>query len=163
MLESQQILENGESIVDFCDMEWIFRPYPIRRKTEAGQEKIWDIVRKRWMVNQPEEEVRQHVLHFLTQEKGFPISRMGVEKEIRYLRLRKRFDIVIFDQAGKPFVLVEVKAPDVSIGQDTLNQIARYNVTLKAPHLLMTNGYQWLCFSLQEDGQYRFNENGWYE
>ncbi|MEL6674979.1 MAG: type I restriction enzyme HsdR N-terminal domain-containing protein [Bacteroidota bacterium] len=144
-------------------MSWIFRPYPIPRETIDGQEKIWDIVRKRWFVSQPEEEVRQHVLHFLAQDKGIPLSRIGVEKEIRYQQLRKRFDIVVFDRSGKPFLLIECKAPEVPINQNTLNQIARYNVNLQAPHLLLTNGHQWLVFSLQADGTYQHQESGWYE
>lgn len=123
---------------------------------------IWGIIRKKWYVLQPEEWVRQALLDWMIREKGISAPLISVEKEIRYLKLRKRFDVVVYDKAGKAFILCECKAPEVPLSQDTLNQIARYNTSIRAPHLLLTNGMQLLFFSL-EGGKYVHRREGWFE
>lgn len=152
---SGQILHFG--IMD----ELIFPAYPLRTESRDGQDFVWDDIRKKWVVLQKEEYVRQLLVHFLVEEKKVSRSLISIEKEIRYQNLRKRFDLVVFDRTGKPFILCEVKAPDVPLTQDTLNQIARYNATIQAPHLLLTNGCQLLFFSLSPEGKYLFKKSGW--
>lgn len=144
-------------------MEMAFSQYPLPIEQREGQDFVWDIIRKKWVVLQPEEEVRQALLHYLIQDRNVAPGRIGVEREIRYNQMRRRFDLVIFDKYGNPFVLCECKAPEVPLSQDTLNQIARYNASIQAPHLLLTNGPVLLFFSLQEDGKYHFQKTGWYE
>lgn len=145
-------------------MEWIFPVYPLRRREdEAGQVQLWDPVRQKWVAEQPEELVRQQLLLHLTQTHGVPRGRIGVEKEIAYYAQRKRFDVVVFDAQAQPSVLIEVKAPEVDLTEQTLMQVARYNQTIQAPHLLLTNGRQLLFFSRGEDGRYQFVPEGWYE
>ena len=41
---------------------------------------------------------------------------------------------------GSIFLLVECKAPEVNITQQTFDQIAQYNLVLKAENLMVTNG-----------------------
>lgn len=144
-------------------MEMAFPQYPLTIEQREGQTCVWDIIRKKWVILQPEEEVRQALLHYLIRERNVSPGRVGVEREIRYNQMRRRFDLVIFDPQGHPFVLCECKAPEVPLSQDTLNQIARYNVSIRAPHLLLTNGVSLLFFSLGEDGKYLFQKTGWYE
>ena len=88
----------------------------------------------------PEEWVRQHVLQWLTNDKGYPISLINVEKEIRVGNTRKRYDIVVFKPDGSLYIIVECKAPKVQITQATFDQIARYNLELQADLLMVTNG-----------------------
>ncbi|MEO1451456.1 MAG: type I restriction enzyme HsdR N-terminal domain-containing protein [Bacteroidota bacterium] len=146
-----------------ADEALIFPAYDIAVDTEGDKQWVYDVIRRKWVVLQPEEWVRQHLVHYLVRAKGVSPNLVSVEKEIRYRELRKRFDVVVFDRAGKPFILCEVKAPDVPVNQDTLNQIARYNESLQAPHLLLTNGRMLAFFSRNAEGEYVFQANGWWE
>ncbi len=79
-------------------------------------------------------------MHFLIEEKKYPKSLINVEKELKVNNLRKRYDIVVFHSDGSIRLIVECKSPKVSINQNTFDQIARYNLTLKADYLMVTNG-----------------------
>ena len=72
--------------------------------------------------------------------KKYPKSYLNVEKIIKINDLIKRYDIVVFQPNGKIFLLIECKAPEISITQNTFDQIARYNLSLKAEYLMVTNG-----------------------
>ncbi len=101
---------------------------------------IYDLIRKKNIFLTPEEWVRQHFIQYLINEKHFPTSLIAVEKEIKVNNLKKRFDILIFNSKGKHEVIIECKAPNVKISQDAFDQIARYNLELKANYLIVTNG-----------------------
>jgi hypothetical protein len=117
-----------------------FIPYSFRFKNSENKVAIFDEVRKKFIILTPEEWVRQHVVQFLLQEKSYPKSYINVEKLIKVNNLNKRYDIVVFQPDGSIFLLVECKAPEVTITQQTFDQIARYNLTLKAQYLMVTNG-----------------------
>jgi hypothetical protein len=88
----------------------------------------------------PEEWVRQHVAYFLHEEKKYPISLISIEKQLLINNLKKRTDIIIFNTFGNQEIIVECKAPTIKITQETFDQIARYNLKLKANYLFVTNG-----------------------
>ncbi len=117
-----------------------FIPYSFRFKNSENKVAIFDEVRKKFIILTPEEWVRQHVVQFLLQEKSYPKSYINVEKLIKVNNLNKRYDVVVFQPDGSIFLLVECKAPEVTITQQTFDQIARYNLTLKAQYLMVTNG-----------------------
>ena len=117
-----------------------FPTYSFRLKNSENKTHIFDVVRKKFVVLQPEEWVRQHCIQYLIQEKNYPISLINVEKVVLINGLKKRYDIVIFDSNGSLVLVVECKAPKVKISQTTFDQIARYNLTLKAHYLMVTNG-----------------------
>jgi len=102
--------------------------------------RIFDVIRKKFVDLQPEEWVRQHVLHYLMNEKKYPESLINVEKQLTVNSLKKRYDIVIYNSDGSIRVLVECKAPKIKIDQETFDQIARYNSQLDATYLMVTNG-----------------------
>ena len=54
-------------------------PYNIKVKNENGQRKIFDILRRKYLVITPEEWVRQHFIHYLIDYKGYPISLLANE------------------------------------------------------------------------------------
>ncbi|MDX2248865.1 MAG: type I restriction enzyme HsdR N-terminal domain-containing protein [Bacteroidia bacterium] len=135
-------------------MNLIFPSYKLKTEIRGNQEYVWDIIRKKWILLQKEEYIRQLLVHYLIEEKQVSRVLISVEKEILYNELRKRFDVVVFNREGKPHILCEVKAPDIPLAQDTLHQIARYNAVIKAPHLLITNGQNLLFFSQTEAGKY---------
>lgn len=91
---------------------------------------------------QPEEWVRQNVVQYLHVEKKYPISLINVEKQFAVNQLKKRMDVVVFDTKGKVKLLVECKAPNIAINQESFDQIARYNLAFEANYLMVTNGLQ---------------------
>ncbi|WP_394971767.1 type I restriction enzyme HsdR N-terminal domain-containing protein [uncultured Croceitalea sp.] len=119
-----------------------FKKYSFRIKNSENRIYIFDTIRKRFVVLQPEEWVRQHVIHFLVEEKKYPRSIINVEKQITLNSLKKRFDIVVFNSDGTIKILVECKSPNIEITQATFDQIARYNMKLDAEYLMVTNGLQ---------------------
>lgn len=116
--------------------------YAFRLKSKENKLYIFDPVRKKELLATPEEWVRQHFVQYLIQEKDYPASRIAIEKQFKLGKLTKRYDLLIFDRQGKPEVIVECKAPQVRISQDTFDQIARYNLGLQAKYLVVTNGLQ---------------------
>jgi len=117
-----------------------FPKFSFRFKSSENKISIFDDIRKKFVILQPEEWVRQHCVQYLMQVKGYPKSLINVEKELIVNKLRKRYDIVIFNPDGSIHVIVECKAPKINITQDTFDQIARYNLTLNATYLMVTNG-----------------------
>ncbi len=109
-------------------------------KKEEGKTFIYSPVRKKYLVLGPEEIVRQLVIQYLVKEKGLPLSRMAEERMLVVNNLKKRWDILVYDKNGNPEILVECKAPEVKIDQSTFEQIAHYNLALKVPYLMVTNG-----------------------
>lgn len=105
-----------------------------------GQTMIFDFIRKKWVVLTPEEWVRQHVLNYLVAEKKFAASGIAVEKELVLNDLKKRYDIVVFDRQLKPYLIVECKAPYIGLDENVVEQALRYNLTIKASLLMITNG-----------------------
>jgi hypothetical protein len=114
--------------------------YKFRIKSNENKLFIFDILRKKYVSLTPEEWVRQHFVHYLIEEKNYPISLIGVEKKLTINGLTKRTDILVFNTYGEPHIIVECKAPTIKINQATFDQIARYNLKLQANYLIVTNG-----------------------
>ena len=134
-----------------------FPTYTFRFKNSENKVSIFDEIRKKFMLMTPEEWVRQNVVRFLLEEKKYPKSYINVEKIIKINGLTKRYDIVVFQPNGKIFLLIECKAPEVPISQNTFDQIARYNMTLEAEFLMITNGLNhYFCKMDYEKEQYQF-------
>ena len=119
--------------------------YKLKMKSEGENTYIFDVVRKKYLLLTPEEWVRQNFIHYLNKEKKYPLGLMGVEQMVKYNSLKTRADIVMYNTEGKANIIVECKAPDVKITQDTFNQIAKYNSQLKVKYLLVTNGMNHYC------------------
>lgn len=134
-----------------------FPTYSFRFKNSENKASIFDEIRKKFVVLTPEEWVRQNVVRFLLEEKKYPKSYINVEKLIRINDLSKRYDIVVFQPNGTIFLLIECKAPEVQITQQTFDQIARYNLVLKAEYLMVTNGLNhYFCMMDFENEKYVF-------
>ena len=134
-----------------------FPNYSFRFKNSENKVAIFDEIRKKFVVLTPEEWVRQHVVQYLLVEKKYPKSLINVEKLVKVNSLNKRYDIVVFQPNGEIFLLIECKAPEVSISQQTFDQIARYNLKLNAQFLMVTNGLNhYFCQMDFENEQYVF-------
>jgi hypothetical protein len=118
-----------------------FPEYQFRFKSNENKTLIFDIVRKKFVVLTPEEWVRQHVLNFLISELNYPLSLINVEKQLKLHNTKKRYDIVVYNSDASIHLIVECKAPDITIDQAVFDQIARYNFSLNSSYLMVTNGY----------------------
>ncbi|WP_299520872.1 type I restriction enzyme HsdR N-terminal domain-containing protein [Winogradskyella sp.] len=117
-----------------------FPKFEYRFKSTENKVSIFDVIRKKFIILQPEEWVRQHCVHYLINEKKYPKSLINVEKELTINGLKKRYDVVVFNSDGSIHLIVECKSYAVIINQDTFDQIARYNLALNADYLMVTNG-----------------------
>lgn len=134
-----------------------FPTYSFRFKNSENKISIFDEIRKKFIILQPEEWVRQHCVHYLIHEKKYPKSLINVEKELIVNNLRKRYDIVIFNIDGSIHLIVECKSFKISINQNTFDQIARYNLELNATYLMVTNGINhYYCAMDFENERYAF-------
>ena len=116
-------------------------PEPVFRfKEENGNEMIFDFIRKQWLLLNEEEWVRQNFIQFLVQELKYPSELIAVEKEIQLGELKKRFDILVYDRDHKPWMLVECKAGEIKLDEKVLHQVLRYNISIPACFLVITNG-----------------------
>ena len=119
-----------------------FPEYSFRFKSSENKTLVFDEIRKKFMVLTPEEWVRQHVVQFLLKEKKYPRSHINVEKQLKVNKTIKRYDVVVYNKDGSIQLIVECKAPSVPINQLTFDQIARYNLTLNASYLMVSNGLE---------------------
>ena len=134
-----------------------FPQFSFRFKNNENKVSIFDCIRKKFVILQPEEWVRQHCVQYLMTVKNYPISLINVEKELVINDLKKRYDIVIFNPNGSIHIIVECKAPKIKINQTTFDQIARYNSALDATYLMVTNGLNhYYCQMDFENEQYQF-------
>ncbi|MEA5005140.1 MAG: type I restriction enzyme HsdR N-terminal domain-containing protein [Rikenellaceae bacterium] len=105
------------------------------------KEQVFDPVRRKRVVLTPEEDVRQQLIGYLSNNLGYPLSRMVCEYSVVINGLKYRGDLVILDKELKPFFLAECKASSVKISRATFEQILRYNSALNVRCLLLTNGH----------------------
>lgn len=134
-----------------------FPTYTFRFKNSENKPYIFDDIRKKFVVLQPEEWVRQHCVQYLINEKKYPKSLINVEKELKINNLKKRYDIVVFNTDGSIHLIVECKAPKITINQNAFDQIARYNLALNATYLMVTNGLNHYYCSIDfEEERYQF-------
>ena len=115
---------------------------PQVRQLADGRQEVLDPVRRRWVALTPEEGVRQWTIKLLHNRYGYPLELMQVEAAITLNGMTRRCDIVVYDNAGAPLMIVECKKPEVAITQKVCDQACRYNTVLHVPYLLLTNGKQ---------------------
>lgn len=120
-------------------------PYAYKLKQDGGKVYILDPQRKKYLVLTPEEWVRQHFVQYLINQHQYPKALIRIEGGLKFNSLSKRSDIVVFDRAGKPWMLVECKAPDFQLRQSTIEQASVYNHTLRAHFVVITNGLTHIC------------------
>ncbi|MHC1705501.1 MAG: type I restriction enzyme HsdR N-terminal domain-containing protein [Tenuifilaceae bacterium] len=127
--------------------------YAIKVRTTDGNQQIFDEIRKKYVTLIPEEWVRQHFINYLVNDRKFPKGLIAVEHPLVINKVSHRADIVAFGSDGKPLVVVECKAPEVQINQSVIQQVSRYNILLKAPILILTNGLVHFCVRIDFEKQ----------
>ena len=103
-------------------------------------DEIYDPLRRKNVARTPEEEVRQQVIRWLHENCGLSLARMSSEYGFTYNRRRYRADVLVFDRALQPLLLVECKAPGVTLDAAVVEQVLRYTRVLPVRFILVTNG-----------------------
>ena len=114
-----------------------------------GVEKIFDPIRKRWLLLTPEEWVRQNIMQYILETKKYPASLIAVEKEVMLGELKKRCDIVVYDRNSLPWMIIECKEMNSILDHKVVDQILRYQISLPAEFLVVTNGSY--CFGFKKE------------
>ena len=126
--------------------------YRLKRKAD-GNITIWDATRSRYVILTPEEWVRQHFVAFLVAHRDYPAGRIGNEISLSLNGRPRRCDTLVYDAQGAPLVLVEYKAPHISITQETFDQIVRYNMIFCVPYIIVSNGLSHYCCRIDYDNR----------
>lgn len=116
-----------------------------KTKQVGGKPYIFDLLRRKYVRLSPEEWVRQHIVNLLLTHYAYPKALIRSEGGLLLNQTQKRTDVVVFDRAGEPFLLVECKAPHIVLTQGVFDQIARYNHVHKAPYIVISNGLTHYC------------------
>ncbi len=133
-----------------------FPPIKLRARRSGDAISVWDDLRKSYLVLTPEEWVRQHVNAFLQSHLGVSPQQIALEYGVLLNGQNQRADVVVVGRDGSPRILVECKAPEVKISQETLDQAVRYNSVLNAHYIILTNGLSHFLYeSTDDEGGYR--------
>lgn len=128
-------------------------------KEKDGKRTIFDSVRHKYVALTPEEWVRQHFVHYLMAEKGFPKDLLANEVAVKLNGTSKRCDTIAYNRFLEPLVIVEYKAPTIDITRAVFDQIARYNMVLRVRYLIVSNGLRHFCCQIDYTTQtYSFLE-----
>ena len=119
--------------------------YPAKILKRNGKNVIFDTLRQKYVALTPEEWVRQHFVHFLTDFKGYPKGLLANEIQLDLNSTKKRCDTVLFNKDLSAKMIVEYKAPNIEITQAVFDQITRYNMVLKVEYLIVSNGIKHYC------------------
>ena len=119
--------------------------YPAKILKRNGKNVIFDTLRQKYVALTPEEWVRQHFVHFLTDFKGYPKGLLANEIQLDLNSTKKRCDTVLFNKDLSARMIVEYKAPNIEITQAVFDQITRYNMVLKVEYLIVSNGIRHYC------------------
>ena len=134
--------------------------YGIKIKNDKGHQSIFDVLRCKYVALTPEEWVRQHFVHFLIEHKGYPKALMANEIQLAIGNKKLRCDSVLYDRTLKPRMIIEYKAPTVSITQKVFDQITIYNMLLHVDYLVVSNGIKHYCCRMDYANQkYLFLED----
>lgn len=134
--------------------------YPIRLSGTQEHLSIFDILRRKYVALTPEEWVRQHFIHFLINQKNYPVTLLANEIKLQVGNKTLRADSVLYDRELRPRMIVEYKAPHIPITQKVFDQISTYNMLLHVDYLVVSNGLQHYCCKMDYDNQkYLFLED----
>jgi hypothetical protein len=117
-----------------------YPPPSFRMKKDGDKQYVFDGIRKTWLLLTEEEWVRQNFISYLTNTLQYPSTMIAVEKEITLVELKKRFDVLVYNSSHRPWLMVECKAPQVSLNELVLQQVLRYNLSTPVAYLIITNG-----------------------
>ena len=125
-------------------------------KREGG--KIWSPLRQKWLVETPEEYVRQEYLLILLQEYGFTLDQISEEEEVTGRGSgHARADFVVWrsakDKADRkaPLIIVECKSDNVTIRASDYAQGDNYARLTDAPFFVTHNNSETKFWRVRKD------------
>lgn len=125
-------------------------------KREGG--KIWSPLRQKWLVETPEEHVRQEYLLILLQEYGFTLDQISEEEEVTGRGAgHARADFVVWrsikDKADRkaPLIIVECKSDNVTIRAPDYAQGDNYARLTDAPFFVTHNNSETKFWRVRKD------------
>lgn len=133
-------------------MQINYPPPQFNTKVVKGQRYIFCSLRKRWLLLTPEEWVRQNFAAYLMQVLHYPQAMIAAEKGLIVNGLKKRFDLLVYDAAHKPWLLVECKEEGVPLTEAVLQQALRYNLVAPVPFIVITNGKETMGWRRSVEG-----------
>lgn len=120
--------------------------FHIQTQETEGNTSIYDILRKRYIRLTPEEWVRQHFIHYLIEHLNYPSALLANEVTIQVNGISRRCDSILYHKTGGlPRMIIEYKAPYITITQQVFQQIYSYNSVLRANYLIVSNGINHYC------------------
>lgn len=140
--------DKNTNFVGFIMYKLNLPEYSFTIKTVERKQYIFDSLRKKYVRLTPEEWVRQNFIYFLVKERKYPPSLIAVEAGFKVNKNPQRADMVVFNRKGNPVLIAEFKTPEIKISQQTFDQIVRYNMSLKVKFLIVSNGLNHYCCSL---------------
>ena len=117
-------------------------------RSRPGRKEIYDPVRKAYFLFTPEEWVRQCLIQYLINVKNYPLGLLSVEKEIILFDTYGRYDLIAFEKSLTPFLVVECKAPGISLTEKVWLQAISYDTKIGSRYVGITNGYEIMCMDL---------------
>lgn len=134
--------------------------FEIKLSGTAEKPTIWDILRQKFIALTPEEWVRQHFVHFLIEHKGYPAALLANEIQLKCGDKTLRADSVLYSRELRPRMIIEYKAPHITLTQKVFDQISAYNLLLHVDFLVVSNGLQHYICKMDYDGKkYLFLED----
>ncbi len=120
-------------------------------KTTKNFPTIFDPLRRKHVALTPEESVRQGFVAFLTTQRNYPATLIANEVTLSIGEKTLRADTIVYDRQMRPLMLVEYKAPSVTITEKVLLQASAYNTLLHVPYIVVTNGPSLYCLHIDYD------------
>ena len=127
-----------------------FPAFEFRIEKISDKLMIFDVLRKKSVRLTPEEWVRQHLIRYLIEIRHYPKSMIKVESGLKYNTLLKRSDVLIFDQAGSPFMVIECKSPETKLDDNVVHQVAAYSRSLQVRYIGISNGLNHFCWEIDQ-------------
>ena len=103
---------------------------------------IFDLIRKKHLVLTPEEWVRQNLVSYFINDLNYPKGLIKTESSLKYNNLKKRSDILIYNNDMTHYMIVECKSYKMKLNKSHLNQSAIYNKIYRSKYLMVSNGME---------------------
>ena len=101
---------------------------------------IFDLIRKKYLILTPEEWVRQNLVRYFIKDLNYPKGLIKTESSLKYNNLKKRSDILIFNNDMTHFLVVECKSYKLKLNKSHISQSAMYNKIYKSKYVMISNG-----------------------
>ena len=118
--------------------------------------KIWSHIRNKWLIERPEETVRQEYLLILVNEYGFSLDQIAEELDL-IGSASARADFVIWrtvkekEEDKAPFIIIERKSDNITIKPHAYNQGENYSRICGALFFLTHNSRETKYWRVRKD------------